>query len=69
MKLLAKRARCLDPTAIPTSLADVKSKFLIPSSIQTKYQITELDVNRKTATTITRLRMKHHKNMKISSET
>ena len=69
---LAKRARCLDQTAIPTSLADanayVKSKLLIPSSIKTKYQITELDVDRKTATTITRLRMKHHKNMKISSD-
>ena len=48
---LTKRPRCLDQTAIPTSLADVnayvKSKLLIPSSIKTKYQITELDVDRK----------------------
>ena len=53
---LAKRVRCLDQIAIPTSLADAKMPMsnLIPLSIKTKYQITELDADRKTATVIKR---------------
>ena len=54
---LAKRARNQDKPATPTSLADanayVKSKVITPPKIELKRQITQLNIHRKTTTTIT----------------
>lgn len=69
---LANSGRCQDQTGTPTSLADanalIKLILKTPSAFKIKYQIPQLDVSRKTATTITRLQMKHYKNMKISPD-
>ena len=59
-----KSARNLDHTATPSSTANVnayaKSKVIFPSKIELKHQITQLNSDKNTAITITRLRMKHH---------
>ena len=69
---LPKNSRSRDQIAIPTSLANaktyVKFKVITPSKIELKHQIMQFNIDRKTATTITRFRMKLHKHMKISTD-
>ena len=57
---LAKSAIILTQTAIPIFVADANaydnSKFITPSKIELNHEITKLNTDRKTATTITRLK-------------
>ena len=66
----AKSARKLDQTLTSTSPVDassyVKSKFIRTSEFEL-HKIAQLNTDRKTATNITRLRMEHHKHIKIST--
>ena len=65
----SESAISLDQSVIPTSLAYayVKSKVITLPEIEFKHQITQLNIDRKTVTIITRLRMKYHKHIKISA--
>ena len=64
-------ARNLDQAAIPISLANanayVNSKIILSSKIELRHQITLLNNTRMTATTVPRLRMKHHEHTWIST--